>query len=591
MQHRCRKRFAGKNLNEQLRVFFTVTILAMMVLMLVLFTGSAVCSLYQKSEEQGCAQLGFMAASYLDWMESAYTMMLSLEMDESVQSFCAQEQTKGKAYQSQYKRAKEFLDDYLYVNGNVNFIAVINGETGKSVFTGKQSITFYQFGQIYEKNYVDSKQARERGTFFMNYSRDYYRGEKQTITFYRPIYSAKDLNRCLGVACINMDDSLAEGLNHQPNAEICMTDLWGKLIFSDKSGVSEKGRQVLNVGLAKNSPFFKDGKVWFCQRIPHWNFYLVWMVPFWNLFESSVQMAVLVAVMAAAILAAGLKIIRVMIERSYQPLRIVIDAMDMVSDHKLDVRIDTEHMGKDFEKLGNGYNQMMDDMEKLMDEVREEQKCLDQIRLNMLQSQIQPHFLYNTLDCIHWQARADGSRETSELVMALARYYRICLSRGKELIPLRQELELIRCYLLIQNKRYGNIIQYESDVDASFLELMIPKLTLQPLVENSVYHGIRIKDGGSGSVCISAQRITGGIRLEVADSGRGMEPWQVAEMNASISDYSREFGYGVRNVNKRLELTFGAGFGLHYRNNDRGGITVEIRMREEYEEETDLIFF
>ena len=128
-------------------------------------------------------------------------------------------------------------------------------------------------------------------------------------------------------------------------------------------------------------------------------------------------------------------------------------------------------------------------------------------------------------------------------------------------------------------------------MDASFLELMIPKLTLQPLVENSVYHGIRIKDGGSGSVCISAQRITGGIRLEVADSGRGMEPWQVAEMNASISDYSREFGYGVRNVNKRLELTFGAGFGLHYRNNDRGGITVEIRMREEYEEETDLIFF
>ncbi len=590
MKDRCRKWFARKNLNEQLRVFFTVTILAIMILMLVVFTISAVCSLYRKSEEQASAQLGFMAASYLNWMESAYTMMQSLEMDDSVQSFCSQKETEGETYQKQYTKAKEFLDDYLYVNGNVNFIAIINGETGKSVFSGKQSITFYQFGQIYEDNYADSIQGRARGTFFVNYSKDYYRGKKQTMTFYRPVYSSIDINRVLGVACINMDDFLTSSLDEQKNFEICMTDLNGRLIFSDKSGLDKKGEKILDVSQASKSSLVKNGKVWFCQKIAGWNYYLVSIVPFTDLFQSSIQMAVWMAALTVALLIIGLKIIRTMIERSYQPLRLVIEAMDMVAEHKLDFRIDTEHMGRDFEKLGNGYNEMMDDIQKLMEEVREEQRCLDQIRLNMLQSQIQPHFLYNTLDCIHWQARADGNRETSELVMALARYYRICLSKGKELIPLRQELEHISCYLLIQNKRYGNIIDYEPDVDETFLDVKIPKLTLQPLVENSIYHGIRIKDGKSGAVGITAKRVEKGIQVAVVDSGCGMSPQQVKEMNDSISDYSKEFGYGVRNVNKRIELTFGVGYGLHYQINSQGGVTVEILLREEYEEEADLIF-
>ena len=132
---------------------------------------------------------------------------------------------------------------------------------------------------------------------------------------------------------------------------------------------------------------------------------------------------------------------------------------------------------------------MMDDINQLMIKNREEQHQLDQIRFNSLQSQIQPHFLYNTLDCIHWQASADGNKEVSDLIVALAAYYRICLSNGKDIIPLSVELEQIRYYLIIQNKRYGDIIHYENKVDEKYLGVLLPKLTLQPLVENSIYHG------------------------------------------------------------------------------------------------------
>ena len=232
----------------------------------------------------------------------------------------------------------------------------------------------------------------------------------------------------------------------------------------------------------------------------------------------------------------------------------------------------------------------MDDIQQLMAEVVEEQRQTDQIRLNALQSQIQPHFLYNTLDCIHWQACADGNKETSELVMALARYYRICLSKGKDVIPLKQELEHIRCYLVIQNKRYGDIVQYDILVDDALADVKIPKLTLQPLVENAIYHGIRIKEGLSGAVRVEAEQQEGKVLLQVIDSGKGMSKEQIEEMNNSISNYDEEFGYGVRNVNRRIELTFGNEYGLYYRINEAGGVTVEILLPETYEKEADLIF-
>ena len=213
-----------------------------------------------------------------------------------------------------------------------------------------------------------------------------------------------------------------------------------------------------------------------------------------------------------------------------------------------------------------------------MQQVKLEQHQIEQIRFNSLQSQIQPHFLYNTLDCIHWQAVADGNQEISILVKALARYYRICLSKGHDVIPLKMEVEHVQNYLIIQNMRYDNIIGISIQVEENCKDAMIPKLTIQPLVENSIYHGIKIKEGKQGSISLSAVRKGETVQILIADTGTGMTKEQIAEMNQHLSEYDEGFGYGVRNVNKRIELLYGKEYGLHYVKNEFGGVTVEITL-------------
>ena len=214
----------------------------------------------------------------------------------------------------------------------------------------------------------------------------------------------------------------------------------------------------------------------------------------------------------------------------------------------------------------------------LMEQVKMEQHQIEQIRFNALQSQIQPHFLYNTLECIHWQAMVDGNGEISTLVKALAKYYRICLSGGHDVIPLKMELEHVRNYLIIQNMRYDDIIGSEFDVEEAASDVMIPKLTLQPLVENSIYHGIKVKEGKTGSLFLKVRKRSSDVLITLADTGTGMSQQQIDEMNQHLSEYDDSFGYGVRNVNKRIELLYGEEFGLYYLRNESGGVTVEIRL-------------
>lgn len=203
---------------------------------------------------------------------------------------------------------------------------------------------------------------------------------------------------------------------------------------------------------------------------------------------------------------------------------------------------------------------------------------MEQIRFNALQSQIKPHFMYNALECIHWQAVADGNRKISVLVKSLAQYYRICLSKGKEIIPLRLELEHVKAYITIQQMRYGDIINMELCIPEELLDINIPKMTLQPLVENSIYHGIRVKEGKKGKVEITAYSDGKDVQIVVSDSGTGMGSREIEEMNRSISIHDDSFGYGVRNVNKRIELMFGKPYGLRFTGNENGGVTVVVRL-------------
>ena len=313
----------------------------------------------------------------------------------------------------------------------------------------------------------------------------------------------------------------------------------------------------------------------------YWKVIKLDIIGFWkNIIRISIAPVIMVVVILVLIIVLIIVsiIIRALVRKMYQPLNKVVSNMDYVATGSLRTRINVDNMGEDFAKLAIGFNSMMDEIEVLMEQVKLEQHQLEQIRFNALQSQIQPHFLYNTLECIHWQAIAEGNKEISTMVKALAKYYRICLSKGHDVITIREEVEHIRNYMIIQNMRYDNIIGSEIVVESQVEESLIPKLTLQPLVENSIYHGMKVKEGKTGTLYLTAYKNEDEVIIKVSDTGTGMSQEQIDEMNEQLSRYEDSFGYGVRNVNKRIELLFGEGYGLNYQKNDSGGVTVVIHL-------------
>ena len=203
------------------------------------------------------------------------------------------------------------------------------------------------------------------------------------------------------------------------------------------------------------------------------------------------------------------------------------------------------------------------------DRVSEVQRQKRKAELKALQAQINPHFLYNTLNAITWQVADQGLEEVSLMASSLGKFFRLSLSKGEEIISLADEVEHVRAYLNIQGIRYRDKLRYELDISQELLSVRVLKLILQPLVENSIYHGIKEKKGG-GTIRILAKRAFRGeeivMQLEVWDDGVGIEAESLLRMNEDLraGGRSQKEGYGIYNVNERLMLYYGEMYGLSY---------------------------
>jgi len=229
--------------------------------------------------------------------------------------------------------------------------------------------------------------------------------------------------------------------------------------------------------------------------------------------------------------------------------------------------------------LGKSFNTMIEEVQKLLAMVYREQQSKREAELKILQEQIKPHFLYNTLDTIQWMAQEHGAADIVKVVGALTSLFRIGLSRGKEMIRVSDEMEHVRSYLIIQKTRYEDKFDFSVCMDDSVLSLLVLKLTLQPLVENAIYHGIKERRG-HGSIKVEAGRRDGMLVLRVADDGVGMSAETLASVRALLASLPAEkgqkLGYGISNVNERIQLSFGKKYGLSFDSSPDLGTTVEI---------------
>ena len=199
----------------------------------------------------------------------------------------------------------------------------------------------------------------------------------------------------------------------------------------------------------------------------------------------------------------------------------------------------------------------------LLRQVRNEQVQLRKAELMVLQSQINPHFLYNTLDAITWLAEAGEQETVVKMVGSLSGFFRTSLNQGKDIVTLSEELQHIRSYLEIQKIRYQDILEYDINVSEKFGDVKIPKITLQPLVENAIYHGIKNKRGG-GSISVTAKIESDDLIIYVRDDGVGMDEERLhAVLDGIIEKKPEEKDiYGLYNVNERIRLYFGDDYGI-----------------------------
>lgn len=237
--------------------------------------------------------------------------------------------------------------------------------------------------------------------------------------------------------------------------------------------------------------------------------------------------------------------------------------------------------------LGKSFNVMIYKIQQLMEQniYEQEQKRLSELKA--LQSQINPHFLYNTLDSIIWMAEGGRNSEVVLMTSSLARLLRQSISNEDELVSIRREVDYAASYLTIQKMRYQDKMEFEIDVDEGIMNQQIIKLVLQPVVENAIYHGIKYKEG-KGLIKITGTYRDGCIYLTVYDNGRGMEQ-EVLDHIFDAKNGEEKSGIGICNVQMRLQLYYGMEYGIFYKSIPGEGTaaTIKIPFVEEEAQETN----
>ncbi|MDO4268202.1 MAG: sensor histidine kinase [Eubacteriales bacterium] len=260
------------------------------------------------------------------------------------------------------------------------------------------------------------------------------------------------------------------------------------------------------------------------------------------------------------------------------PIQELEKSVNALEEGDLDVEVYTGG-SYEIQHLGRSIGDMARRIKSLMADIVAEHESKRKSEFDTLQSQINPHFLYNTLDIIVWMIENEQKNEAVRVVTALARFFRISLSRGKSIIPVRDELEHVRNYLMIQQMRFKNKFTYSIEAEQDTLLLASLKLMLQPLVENAVYHGMEFMDG-DGRIEIRAWRQDGDLWFTIRDNGLGMTKEQAEGLlsNPAPSPSGRGSGIGVKNVNERIRLYFGENYGLSIESEPDEGTLIRIHL-------------
>ena len=410
-----------------------------------------------------------------------------------------------------------------------------------------------------------------------------------TLFLLKSIKNPDDLSEDIGFLRIDFRKSIIQDIIDKINP---LDDVFSFVINSDNKIIASSrdlkdlyDNSSIDLELIKSAAQFSnqlttfdDGKFYLqSAAIDKTDWYMVNVLPKSSILSTIktqrnyLFIIVILTIIMAIILAAYL--VKVINKRLFQ----VIDGMRQVPNGHLNNYIENDSSDEVGELIDN-YNYMISKMSVLIDEQYKLGKDVKNAELKALQSQINPHFLYNTLDMINWMAQKNMNKEISLAVKNLAKFYKLSLNKGKDITTIRNEVEHSKLYVNLQNMRYDNRITLITKLDESLMNCSIPKITFQPIIENSINHGILGRGMENGSILISGYISQNNLIIQISDDGIGIEKEVLPLILKENNLQTKGSGYGLKNINQRIKLLYGESYGLSFTSNYGFGTTVEITL-------------
>lgn len=405
-----------------------------------------------------------------------------------------------------------------------------------------------------------------------------YLNSNEVVGYAKVIRSSRDYKHTVGILLLQMNKSLLTSyLGDAETAQISIINEKGDVITHNRNWeVQLSVSELAAYGDGEPHIISVNGKSYFLytRKLEKTDWYLVHLEPYEIMFKMLMTQGMGYLLMFVLILVMGL-IFLYLFFRNY--LKRVTDMTRHMSriHEKLPEPMQESDSKDEIDALVTSYNYMLSEMKKMMKEQYELGNQIKEIEMKALYEQINPHFLYNTLTMINWLAEDGQVEDVSSVITALSGFYRLSLNKGKENIYLREELEIAKNFIYIQQMRFGTDIRLECELDPVYEKFVLPKLTLQPLIENALVHGILKRRDKCGTIRVRVNELSGAIQIVIEDDGIGMPPEQVEKMNNGTLQTGGNH-YGVWNVVQRASLYYGTNCTLKCSSIEQKGTSVEL---------------
>lgn len=545
-----------------------------------------------KYEEENLVNMEAYLNSYLEEVDSiAKNVNYNYYLQDYLETVIKEEDDYvdsgiGKNMRS-YEMSSQAFSDTLLSRADISSIMIFGK---KKMLLNRSMYTYQKVALDYSKlDWYAKAVAKPQDAIITGPNRhSFFDTDDEVISLSREVQSYEN-GTFRGVILINLNmnkiTEICNSFQEKQENFICIINDRGELVYEQQNGRErfafdeKENRQELNtaLGKTKESCFRLNyrGEKYLVTRtdMKTTGWTLVSMVPYKSVMAETMAISGVMILAVAITLIVTLLLLNRILTGVVKPLKKLEKYMVQVNPDNMDQRMEIltdDEIGH----LSMKFNQMMDRIRNLKEQVIEEQEDKRKYELQALQAQINPHFLYNTLDSIIWMAETNDSNIVA-MTEALAKLFRISLNKGNEEISLERELEHVKNYLIIQSMRYADKFTYEISAEPGVERCRTIKLILQPIVENCIYHGIK-KKRGTGKITIRAYRREQNLIIEVSDDGCGM-PEEICRKILSDEIESENIsgsGIGVKNVNERIQLRFGKKYGLSYSSEEGVGTTV-----------------